>query len=655
MKKYQYPPLPANNHTRVCTIYPGRFNDDLIISFDTVTLQADGSFNFEALSFRADGLAGFEALSYTWDKNKSSQPIFVEEQDGPIIVVMQSLTNALLHLRYPNKPRLMWVDELCIDQSNDVEKSIQVAMMGSIYRAATSVIAWLGPEKDSSNRAINTLSWIGSQVSVDYSRWIVNPSEECTDDSFRNMDANIPLRPEDTEAIYHLVSRRWFERLWIRQEVLVYESRAMVQCGFYTIAWSSLRKALLCLYMKRRPRYPFEDRLYDRLISLRGLVGQPSTVPLGFIRVVFGQSKCTDHRDRVYALLEFLPESDRAIVGMPDYTKDTVEVFKGIMWRWIVHYRSLNLLSQCEPGNDHPGSAPSWIPDWSEKEVIFGRNYWRTFASSQFAASCTLSSEGKTLRTLGISSTTVTYLQPIPIMRDRHVEEVENCLRNLLPDDLLNGDYPTGISKLEAYARTFLANAVAEMAEPWRGEDPTLEDAKSIVIQLYETRKASASQTRAMGPSDAFFKISRAMVGGKQLMTTSHGYIGIAPCLAEPGDEICILVGCHTPMILRPLGEGRFRIVGEAYVLGLSEGEALLGPLPKNIRRVFASNDEWGVHSYFENSVTSEKTFEDPRIPLSIDQGRFRALLQKDPNSKIELEPEVLKEHFPQLSQIEIV
>jgi hypothetical protein len=158
-----------------------------------------------------------------------------------------------------------------------------------------------------------------------------------------------------------------------------------------------------------------------------------------------------------------------------------------------------------------------------------------------------------------------------------------------------------------------------------------------------------------MGPSDAFFKIARAMVGGKQLMTTSHGYIGIAPCLAKPGDEICILVGCHTPMVLRPLGEGRFRIVGEAYVLGLSEGEALLGPLPHNSRRVFASNDEWGVHSYFENTVTGEKTFEDPRIPLSIVQGRFRALLQKDPNSKIELEPEVLKEHFPHLSKIEIV
>ncbi|KAL4971307.1 heterokaryon incompatibility protein-domain-containing protein [Aspergillus desertorum] len=566
----------------------------------------------------------------------------------------------------------MWVDVICIDQSNDIEKGPQVALMGKIYRHSTRVIAWLGQEKDDSTRALNTMSWVGVQIDADYSRWIIEPSENCMHPSFRDMDADIPLRPEDTRAIFHLLSREWFERLWIRQEILASEPKSVIQCGYYCAAWTLFRRALLCLYMKRRPWSIYEGKLYDRLISLRGLIGQPPTVGLGFIRVVFGQSDCADPHDRVYAVLGFLPEADRAVVGTPDYTQDVAVIFGDILRRWVMRFGSLDLLSQSEPGANELLSSPlppSWIPDWSKKEVIFGRNYWRGFASSHFAAAASFSGNCRTLTTPGIKLVEIRHLQAIPIMRDRHVKEVEDALRQLLShSNALKGAYVTGSSMLEAYARTFLANALAENEEPWRGEDPTLQEAMDIVSQLNEASNVSGPQhPRALGPSDAFFKIARAMVGGRQLMFDSDGYIGIVPRLARRGDIIYMVLGCHSPMVLRPvaaadninsIGSGVVRVVGECYVLGLSEGEGLLGPLPENIRRKFGSNSDLGVYSYFEDVRTGHRFFEDPRLPSSLppaDLAEFRARLRVNPNAKLHLAPESLAKVFPRMQIFNIV
>jgi hypothetical protein len=50
--------------------------------------------------------------------------------------------------------------------------------------------------------------------------------------------------------------------------------------------------------------------------------------------------------------------------------------------------------------------------------------------------------------------------------------------------------------------------------------------------------------------------------------------LGLAPMLAQEGDHIFILRGAKVPFILRKTGEqGRFRVVGEAYLHGYMHGE----------------------------------------------------------------------------------
>ncbi|KAI1773872.1 heterokaryon incompatibility protein-domain-containing protein [Hypoxylon cercidicola] len=546
------------------------------------------------------------------------------------------MKNILRCLRYADKPRIIWIDALCINQNDDVEKGPQVARMGDIYPSAHRISIWLGREENDSTRALNSMLWIGSKVTVDWVRFTVALRPECVEPSFQDIDKGIPLRPEDTEAIFHLLSRRWFERLWIRQEVLPAKTTAVVQCGLYQIPWPPFRRALACIYQKPRTWTPFDDKLNKRLLSLRGHIIQSSIVPLAYVRASFGQSDCKDPRDRIYALLEFLPEKDRAVVSSPDYTKDVEVIFRDIVWRHIKHYGSLDLLSQCQI-NSKLATDISWTPDWTKKEFIYGRSYWRGFASSQFGEMCTISEDGRVLRTPGASITTVEDLKDISTIDGNHPnEQVQETLRMLVPNDKLNKRYVTGVSMLEAFIRTFVVNALSENQEPWSGFDPALEEAQEIILNA--------------------LKVMRAMLGDRKLMRGTDGYIGTVPQPTQNGDEVCVLLGCHTPMVLRRVKDDIFRIVGECYVLGISEGEALLGPLPDGTRRLFASDPKSGVQSYFLNSRTGHTGLMDPRLQKSFPGLEdFPERLGEDPNAKIQLTPEQLHSIFPQMREFDII
>jgi len=54
--------------------------------------------------------------------------------------------------------RLLWVDAICINQSDDTEKAVQVAEMHHIYQKATSVYVWLGPASDTSDLAMSAMN-----------------------------------------------------------------------------------------------------------------------------------------------------------------------------------------------------------------------------------------------------------------------------------------------------------------------------------------------------------------------------------------------------------------------------------------------------------------------------------------------------------------
>jgi hypothetical protein len=55
-----------------------------------------------------------------------------------------------------------WVDTLCVDQGNDLEKGTQVQRMGGIFKEAAEVLVWQG-----NNEGIaNLVGWTGEPQST---------------------------------------------------------------------------------------------------------------------------------------------------------------------------------------------------------------------------------------------------------------------------------------------------------------------------------------------------------------------------------------------------------------------------------------------------------------------------------------------------------
>ena len=69
---------------------------------------------------------GYEALSYVWGSISKWERIFIQDMT---VSVTPSLAQALRNLRLPDAPRVLWIDSICINQADMVEKNSQVRLM----------------------------------------------------------------------------------------------------------------------------------------------------------------------------------------------------------------------------------------------------------------------------------------------------------------------------------------------------------------------------------------------------------------------------------------------------------------------------------------------------------------------------------------------
>jgi hypothetical protein len=179
----------------------------------------------------------YEALSYVWDQLPERKHIICNDTPFP---VTGNLHAALRRLRRPNESRVLWIDQICIDQENIPERNQQVLIMRDIYRGAEKVLIWLGEEKNDSDLAIN---FIGTVVDVIQA---LPPGTLLT--SINITDYGLP--PYDPypdrrwSALGNLLRRPWFQRVWVVQECVMAKD-AVVLCGGRELQWSALEMLIV--------------------------------------------------------------------------------------------------------------------------------------------------------------------------------------------------------------------------------------------------------------------------------------------------------------------------------------------------------------------------------------------------------------------------
>lgn len=604
-EKYAYIPLPDQDHIRLATIYPGEYNDEIVISL-------------HASPFHEKSPPIYEALSYAWGSGKGTKQILVDpESSDPRnrsltrLKISNNLTVALRHLRHRDDPRIVWIDAICINQQDNVEKGPQVSKMGEIFRLATRVIAWLGPEENHSSRAMDVMEDIGSQIQVDFTFQSIQPTEKCRDPSLADQFQFLPLDAKDTEAIRHLLGRQWYERLWIRQEIYLANPQAVVACGHRTVNWVKFRSALYILMRKPVPWSKGSNDLVLRLSFLRGFIIQFLPVDLQELRTSFLDCECSDARDRIYAVIALLGSHQKSLIPAPDYEKSYIQVYREVTLEYCLFYRNVNILRSCEFRQGAIG--PSWVPDWS-KPISRPLPAATLYACGPFGRELVTPRDG-VLGLMGVSRGCIEAYQDIPNYLDFTMGPAIQETRTLILGHDLSGEYVTGISKMEAYVRTLLCDSVDDTTQdPTSTPMITLAGAKDCVNKILSGEQFVEDEYTGGSNLQKFMEQLGSSISQRRLVKSTNGYIGLAPPSTEAGDEICVLLGCIAPMVLRPVGNGEYIVVGECFILGLSRGEALLGPLPRNIRPVFEYQEEGGYQHGFIDDSSGRTFYRDPRL-----------------------------------------
>jgi hypothetical protein len=122
---------------RILALSPGRLGEPLEAKIHLAAFTHDSGVVLHDARIKTN----YEALSYCWGQPIFDRSILCNSVDYPIT---QGLYQALQRLRLQDKVRYLWVDQLCINQHNLSERSVQVQKMLLIYQTVRRVLVWLG-------------------------------------------------------------------------------------------------------------------------------------------------------------------------------------------------------------------------------------------------------------------------------------------------------------------------------------------------------------------------------------------------------------------------------------------------------------------------------------------------------------------------------
>lgn len=219
MAQYQYSPLKEEEgEIRLLTLHPGLLNSEIYVVLHNEKLTETNT-------------PAFEALSYTWGSMENPHDIHVGPSGNDVLSVTRNLAVALQYLRHVEKVRVLWIDAVCIDQKNTKERGQQVERMRDIYTLADRVVVWLGAEGQNSTYALQLMNTLSSKIEVDWLLAVMKPSMVGEDEpDWTDRSKPLPYEGKELDAIYALLHRSWFERLWIRQEIRLASKRSIIVC-----------------------------------------------------------------------------------------------------------------------------------------------------------------------------------------------------------------------------------------------------------------------------------------------------------------------------------------------------------------------------------------------------------------------------------------
>ncbi|KAF2650055.1 HET-domain-containing protein [Lophiostoma macrostomum CBS 122681] len=510
----------------------------------------------------------FAALSYEWGPEQNMEDIHVLAADGSTtrgklkssfnrlrlsgktkglkkagftsrLPVRQNIAIALRHIRHTTTRSHFWVDAISINQDDTSERSRQVSRMQEIYSLAPRVIVWLGESSSTSTAALSTLEYLGGQCLLYY--LIRHPEARERD----RWDPRTPL-PYDIQtwnAISELYGRSYFNRLWIWQEIVLADDRAVVYCGGEKLDWPTFRRAVVRTFQQQSN---MPEQLRRRFQHVNALAMFGTDYALDSYMYETRNQQCADPRDRIYAIRGLL---DRGLANRitPDYGRTVADVYKDAVLAFLEIDGFLDLVNQCDIGSRAIVRLPSHHPPYK-------------------------------LELLGVRCATLEHVGAQAIDPEC-VGKTLKMMRDWFPEDLCDARYIIGESLVDVHATILCGNVLADAFVRNEGYITRADARKSYLAYISPKDDGSEESNREIA-DDRYVQSILGRSWGSVLLKTREGYVGTGPPSAKQGDVVCVLLGSSLPLLLRTALPKDFQVVGAVYMHGLMQGEAFLGYLP---------------------------------------------------------------------------
>jgi hypothetical protein len=580
--KSHYKPLRSDiSEIRIAILLPGQEPDPLVCKLHHFPLK--------------EQILTYEALSYVWGNLQPPSSILIQLADETqfhTLSVTSNLAAALRTLRQETQSRYLWVDAICINQADVTERSAQVTIMRSIYATASRTVIFFGEQDQYTSTAVEILRRLGDV----HIRLLPEPPMHRDPEAIENHLVRKIIKEFDDgpEAVAHFLSRPWWSRVWIVQEVSV-AKRAEFYWGNETLRWDFCAYAILMIQnLLQHLGEPslFEEDVWRKItqhfnwalalvnVFLKHLDGKPAKLlPL---LEDFRTNEATDGRDKVFALLGLATDGHEESI-VPNYEIDEGSVFGSVVKDVMIRSGNLDILAFCSGvGIRRKEGLPTWAPDWTAEgnkeelepvsaffplhfieQVIRPRFTTARPANSVFGASNPLlnqstipspsdirsvrfSADYKTLILKGIALDTISHLTPLRRYRYDEAELTKTWYSVATTKLVRNGIHvypPTGELLVTAFTRTICADLFNAGVVIDGGFNPGLGGA-----DMSELREGWKSVTC-----------------GRRFAITEGGRMGLVVGEPRAGDLVVIVRGARTPLVLTPADNGYFAMVGEAY------------------------------------------------------------------------------------------
>lgn len=549
------------------------------------------------------GLPSYETISYVWGDQQLRSTIFVNDT----AVDVPASSQAVLHqFRHPNEDRTLWLDSVCIDQTNLEERSHQVGLMGRIYAHSTLNLIWLGEDEGATERALLSLQAILSDMREETNNFETVRKTLFVDSGLSRFSPSGITEPFEVEPLLDYFSSPWFSRVWTAQEACL-SLKSVCYRGQFRIPFEHVVRVATWILHKRF-YIPSALPNHQGIINL-GYIADYADHEYGFFRffpeggssmlnILFclRQRVASEPKDHVFGVLGLLEKylrQDLPTMLVPNYELSMAEIYQNATRFAVEQAGDLQALLYVSHRSYDQDTAKisSWCPRWDKKPeddkdpVSFRMSEYSASGQRSMVLRPMEPSNSHILEVAGmtldeIGETTSVFRETGEGFNVLHIIEAARPWA----DAVAVAKDQTAASILASVLRAGRSNKFRrnDIENTWIADPQEPSTSYSAFKRLVdESDEAPPSLLSLADDTPSYVKTAAEFWHvlcmsclQRRLFKTTSNRIGLGPESMQPEDLIVILYGCNMPAVLRRCesDDTSYMFVGLAYVYGVMDG-----------------------------------------------------------------------------------